>query len=104
MDIGKPVPPNIEAMSILDLHALMEEYDGERQAVRAKQLLVKPVLDLRHREKSAASRAGNDLVMVAQKSATFDQAKNALQMIKDGLVTATDKVKQFYEDIVGRGQ
>lgn len=104
MDIGTPVPANLEAMSIPALHAVMEGYDTERQAIKAKQMIVKPVLDLRHRERSIQLRSSETMTLVAQKSATFAQAKNALQMITDGLVQASAKVKQMYEDIVRRGE
>lgn len=103
--IGKPVPANLDQMSIDELHAYMESCDGERAAIRDKQLIVKPILDLRHREKAAAQRAGHDLnIVVEGVSPTLEDAKAMLALIGKGVLNAPAKAIQKMQDIVARGK
>ena len=95
--IGKPVPPNLETMSIPALHALMESFDAEHQAIRAKELAVKPTLDAKHLMKSIAARAGHDQVIGGDGSGIARSLKEIMAKVYNSPQATLDAVKAFLE-------
>lgn len=100
--VGAPVPDNLEAMSIAELHKLHYNYDLEHVAVRAKQLAVKDALSTKYAARNLANRASFDLVLKMPESLTLDEAKASLSMVAKGIMNAPADWLRKVQDIVER--
>ena len=105
MDIGKPVPPNLETMSIPQLHGIMEDYNAEIEAVVAKQKAVKPTLDALHMAKKLSNRAGFDTVIgMGKPKMTIADARALIQRIAEGTYEAPGVVLDALKEFVAGGK
>lgn len=57
MEIGTPLPANLDTLSIEEIEALRTAWEEERQSLRAKHLAVKPALKAKWAERNKSRRA-----------------------------------------------
>jgi hypothetical protein len=103
MPLGLSVPADLDSLSIEELQALHDKFEGERIEIRGKKLAIKSTLDAKHAVRQAARAAGFDTIIGLGKKVDLDvssqTAKEMLAAAASGAVqlgkTMIDKLKQI---------
>jgi hypothetical protein len=104
--LGVPVPDNLAAMSLEDLHKLHVVFTAERAQLRAKQVSILPTLWAKQAIRDRETRASFDQVIgaISSRKFTLADAKKYYTDAQSGLVTfASDAIERF-KKIIASGK
>lgn len=83
MPLGIPVPENLAAMSLDELHKLHAQFWSERAELKEKHASIMPMIWAKEAQRQAAARAGFDTVLVMPQSAKKFTLAKAKQIVAD---------------------
>jgi hypothetical protein len=105
MELGTPVPDNVQELPLDALYKLHATMWDEHNQVKAKRALLKPHIDRAEMAKQLATRASFDTVLkVGPTRYTLDDAKQTIALAAKGLFNLPGELTDRLKKVIASGK